>query len=108
MPIPALEMQYSPRLVLLVSDDDRTDVDDHRHLLGFGPLLLDHDAGHVLGQEKRPLEIGVHDLIITGFAHFQQIHPLARSHTGIIDQQIDPAKLLQHRADQFGPIGGRS
>ncbi len=59
----------------------------------------DHGLGDLLGQEKRPAEVDIHDLVVGGLAHLQQVDALARGHARVVDQQIDPPKSGQRLID---------
>ena len=51
----------------------------------------DHLPGNLLGKKYRTFQIYIHHPVITLLSHIKNIIPLKRSHSCIINQNIDPS-----------------
>src|SRR5690606_15499774 len=73
---------------------DRGDV-DHATAEAFSVRRLgEHLFGDQLREEIRAFQVDVKEAVEAFFARVEQVRPHLRSHTGVINEQIDAAKLL--------------
>ena len=77
---------------------DRADVDDHA-----AAPLLDPIAPRLLRAHEGRLQVGVHDEVPRLVGEVEEVH--APRHAGVVDQDVEPAKLADGLADHAGDVG---
>ena len=97
----ALDMQYSPRFV----ETTEADIDEMLTMQPLQVWSIDRcsiiQAAQACGKEIRPFQVCPHHFVEALFGCLEDVYPLTRSNTSVVDQHVQAPKLAPHGLNQL-------